>query len=574
MARAPRRRAPEARPCAWYNWDVKLKPALILMLLVVVPLALLAWVGVRLARQEREMALQQVRDLLTDRLRDIDRRIGDHCDELERQMRRLTAIETYEADALREIGREDARVLQLFVIGPDGRLLYPDPLGPLNRNEEEFLTRASQIITDRELQRAAAAQMEGWRAPTPSPAKSPGPLPGTSPAESTPESGWFVWYWGRGLNLVYWHRRESGHIVGAALDRSRWIADLIAILPDTPQRTDGEREEDGIASQIRLVDSASQPVYQWGAYSPPEDAAAICEIPLSSPLSAWRLQQFVPAERLAGGATSSIYFNLGTGLAVAALALVAMAVYFYREYARDIREAARRVSFVNQVSHELRTPLTNIRMYADLLESDLDGVEGESAERSRGRLNVIQLESQRLSRLIGNVLTFARQQRKALRLNPAACRIDEVVGRVVERFRPSLAQLGIECDFKAQAGRVVEADADAVEQIVGNLINNVEKYAADGKWMEITTRFQNGRTLIGVSDRGPGVDRSAREAIFQPFWRGSHSVSGAAGTGIGLSIARELARLHGGDVTLLNADRGAVFLVELSTPEVVRRGSL
>jgi signal transduction histidine kinase len=285
-------------------------------------------------------------------------------------------------------------------------------------------------------------------------------------------------------------------------------------------------------------------------------------------LSAWRLQQFVPAGRLAGETTSGLYFNVGTGLAVAAIGLVALAVYFYREYARDIREAGRRVSFVNQVSHELRTPLTNIRMYADLLESDLDGLSGESAEPFRKRLNVIQLESQRLSRLIGNVLTFARQQRKALRLNRAPCRIDEVVERVVERFRPSLAQLGIECDFEAGAGRVVEADADAIEQIVGNLINNVEKYAADGKWMGIAMHSRNGRTYIAVSDLGPGVDRSAREAIFRPFWRGSNSVSGAAGTGIGLSIARELARLHGGDVTLTDGDDGAVFQVELATPEV------
>jgi signal transduction histidine kinase len=373
------------------------------------------------------------------------------------------------------------------------------------------------------------------------------------------------------LNLVFWQRRSSGYIVAAALDRSRWIADLIAVLPDTPSSREGSA--DGSLSQIRLIDSTSRAVYQWGSFEPPEGAMAACEIPLSPPVSAWRLEQFVPAERLATRTMPAVYFNVATGLSVAGLGLVALASYFYREYARDIREASQRVSFVNQVSHELRTPLTNIRMYADLLESDLEGLPNDAAEQPRSRLDVIQLESQRLSRLIGNVLTFARHQKNTLRLSRTPCCIDQVVQGVVARFRPSLTQLGVECEFTAGAGRLVRADADAIEQIVGNLINNVEKYAAGGRWVAITTRQENGRTFVTVADRGPGVDFALKDAIFQPFWRGDLSVSGAAGTGIGLSIARELARLHGGDVTLIESEWGAAFQVELATGEAAGEGS-
>jgi len=90
--------------------------------------------------------------------------------------------------------------------------------------------------------------------------------------------------------------------------------------------------------------------------------------------------------------------------------VISLTYYFYREQSREMREAAQRVSFVNQVSHELKTPLTNIRMYAELIEKDAD----ESDERLQRYAGVIVSESQRLSRLIGNVLTFSRKQRRNL----------------------------------------------------------------------------------------------------------------------------------------------------------------
>ena len=552
-----------------YNGFVKLKPLIMLILIVALPLALLGWVGVRLTRHEQQQIEQQMRELLTDRLRDMDRRVAAHFQELSQEMHRLTAIDVFDRDALRQVSREDARVLQIFVIQPDGNLLYPDPLGTLNRNEQEFLTRAAQIISDRELQRAAASLGVESPATSSLQASNQTKLPSEPPSTALSQSGWFVWYWGRGLNLVFWQRRSSGHIVAAALDRARWIADLIAVLPDTPSQLPGSTGVQTL-SRIRLLDSTSKPVYQWGSFEPPVGATAASEISLSPPLSAWRLQQFVPAERLARRTMSGVYFNITTALAVGALGLIALACYFYREYARDIREASQRVSFVNQVSHELRTPLTNIRMYADLLESDLDGLPDEAAVKPRSRLDVIQLESQRLSRLIGNVLTFARHQRKALRLSLTPCCVDHVVQDVLTRFRPSLQQLGVRCEFLPGAAQRVKADVDALEQILGNLINNVEKYAADGKWLSIKTRQQHGRTVILVADRGPGVAPPVREAVFQPFWRGDHSVSGVAGTGIGLSIARELARMHGGDVTLLESEHGALFQVELATPDAGR----
>ena len=96
----------------------------------------------------------------------------------------------------------------------------------------------------------------------------------------------------------------------------------------------------------------------------------------------------------------------------------------------------------------------------------------------------------------------------------------------------------------------------------------MEKYAAAGKVARIETRHKSARTIITVEDDGPGIPRDQRDRVFQPFHRLSDELVGPAGTGIGLSIARSLARMHGGDLTLQESDIGACFRVELHTPLV------
>ena len=105
-----------------------------------------------------------------------------------------------------------------------------------------------------------------------------------------------------------------------------------------------------------------------------------------------------------------------------------------------------------------------------------------------------------------------------------------------------------------------------VEQILVNLFNNVEKYAVQGKRLDIASRQDGERTTILVSDAGPGIPPAEQDRIFQPFYRISNRLEGPAGAGIGLSIARGLARLHQGDLRLVDSATGATFEVELHTP--------
>ena len=380
-------------------------------------------------------------------------------------------------------------------------------------------------------------------------------------------SGWFVWYWGRGLNLIYWQRLASGRIVCVALERSRWMSDLVNELPESiANPTDREllsNKKD--VRTTRIVNSNGATVYQWGD-NPTDDLVLAADITVSQPLNSWRLQMAVDPSIFKSQTT--VGANIVLGIVASSIALIAVAWIFIREYNKELTEAGRRVSFVNQVSHELRAPLTNIRMYAELLGLDLQRVNGIDSEKAQKRLSVVESESERLSRLIGNVLTFAGNQKHKLKLHETTGVVDDCIESVLSSFAPNLEKINLEIKTDFSASKEVRFDSDVLEQIVGNLISNVEKYASDGEHVCVSTRYDNGVSEIVVQDDGFGVKPADRNKIFEPFWRVSNDLKHASGTGIGLSISRELARLHGGDLRLNPTEIGACFVVTLRTTEM------
>ena len=147
--------------------------------------------------------------------------------------------------------------------------------------------------------------------------------------------------------------------------------------------------------------------------------------------------------------------------------------------------------------------------------------------------------------------------------------MDEVLQSVLDHFKPALEAKEIEVQFECGASESESFDADALEQIVGNLISNVEKYGAAGKYMKLTSRRLGDVVEITVTDRGSGLSARERHRIFEPFYRVSSALTdGVVGTGIGLAIARDLARLHGGDLHLDPTEVGARFRVTLQCPPV------
>ncbi len=561
---------------------LKVRLTVVLTLIVVLPLVGLGWLGTRVARNERVVVEQRFNALVLDRLRDVDAGIAAYLAQRERDLFSLPALSGQTVDQLRAMARESATVRQFFVLNDRNELRYPvslelvreyaslrngpDPvpapflqqppspdgaearelsITPLTAEETAFLERTHAIWA-------------GKRIPTNDSGES------RHVNISTQFKGWYAWYWGDGLNLIFWWRDWRGAVVGAELNPVRLAADIIGALPDS--NPESATLADG---RISLIDSKGATIYQWGALEPAKRARPAASLPLRAPLSAWHLQYHAapnPAGTALGG---GVVFNIVSGIVVLGLALMALAVYYHRESSREMREAAQRVSFVNQVSHELKTPLTSIRMYAEMLDGELDG----NDEKARRHVGVIVAESQRLSRLIGNVLTFSRKQRSALKLHRAPGSVDGVIRSVLGHFEPALAAKGLAVAFDAGAARVALFDQDSLEQILGNLLGNVEKYAASGDRVEIHSRQGDGMVSITVADNGPGIPPRERNRVFMPFYRISNRLTdGVTGAGIGLAIARDLARLHGGDLTLEPAEKGACFRVVIHAPAADANG--
>lgn len=524
-----------------------MKPRLIAIftLIVLTPLLLLGWIGIRSLRGEREIVEQRIRELLTDRLREAGSRLDTLLEEHELGLMRSTEDLTLEHAALRAWLFREPLASGLLLLDADGGRVHPPRDGPLSDAESGFLERAEQVWQDRqrfyqERERPRADGGSGVRPVSP----------------HTGAHGWYVWFWGNGIQLLFWRRLDSGEVLGVELNRARFFSDVVDRLPTTV--LDGE----AAAGRTRLMDSRGEILYQWGSHSPPEGREPQASLPLEYPLSAWRLEAFLAPTALERTWSRRMLIQLLPGLLGVGLVLLGLAVYFYRESSRELREAARRVSFVNQVSHELKTPLTNIRMYGELLEKSLP----DDDERIRRYVDVITTESLRLSRLIGNILTFAGKQRGKLELHPRPAVVDEAIESVLAHHAPSLEARGIETRFDAGAPETVPFDPDVLEQILGNLLSNAEKYAAAGRSVTVSSLLEGETIRVTVSDRGPGIPEKHREAVFAPFQRlNDRLTEGISGTGIGLAIARDLARLHGGEVRLVPSETGASFEVTLKS---------
>jgi len=348
-----------------------------------------------------------------------------------------------------------------------------------------------------------------------------------------------------------WWFADGQRVVALEVSGIDLMTELVSQLPDTPVAGKDASDERTV-----LADATGRIVYQWGSRVPAATERPKATVGMSEPLESWTLRHFAAESALPGSIAGTLRTALVAGLAGLGLALGAGAWLIWRARTRESRLAAQRVSFVNQVSHELKTPLTSIRMYADLLKASHEDAEIDEGSPAARHLAVITRESDRLSRLIKNVLTFARGQENRLAIARREGVPDDIVEATLATHRPALEQAKIQVETDLQAKATVALDPDAVEQILSNLLSNVEKYARSGGWVKVSTRVVANpvRVVMTVQDRGPGIAPGQRELVFEPFWRASDRLSdGVTGTGIGLDIARRLARLHGGDLAVVDS---------------------
>jgi signal transduction histidine kinase len=261
----------------------------------------------------------------------------------------------------------------------------------------------------------------------------------------------------------------------------------------------------------------------------------------------------------------SVQSGLPIGVWIAGLALVlGIAVFggylLLRDVNRDFRLNEVRAQFVASVSHELKTPLTAIRMFAETLAMGRTGDERTKSEY----LETIVNESERLARLVDNVLDFSKieQGKKIYRLRPT--RLEEVAGSAARALQFPLAQQGFQLHLTVQDEMPgVQADPDAIQQAILNLLTNAMKYSGDAREIDLRLGARNGDAVIEVVDHGLGMAPDERKRVFEKFYRApSHESHLIAGTGLGLTLVAHIAQAHGGRVEVESAPgAGSTFCI-------------
>jgi signal transduction histidine kinase len=250
-----------------------------------------------------------------------------------------------------------------------------------------------------------------------------------------------------------------------------------------------------------------------------------------------------------------------------ALALFMLAGLYalYRMVAVQLHFAERRENFVSAVSHELKTPLTAIRMYGELLRDDL--VANDATRRDYYAL--ITSESERLSRLVDNILRLAQIER-AEPLRAIAARPGAIVRAALELLEPRAKELGFElCADITDPLPAVQLDGDSLTQIVFNLLDNAFKYArnASDRRIDVQCRARPSGVSLTVRDRGPGVADEDITRVLEPFFRsGSELVRRHEGVGLGLALVKGMVEQMHGSVECHNAQPGFEVRVLLRSP--------
>ncbi|MDA1044640.1 MAG: HAMP domain-containing sensor histidine kinase [Verrucomicrobia bacterium] len=553
---------------------MKLRSIVLYWVLLLVPTLAICTATFRLLREEQGRQQLRERQSATARaegLRDaLLLGITAVQDELIDRLRRVPEGEA--ALLVEDWERGNPMVRHAFVWRSHEGLLYPPAQGAYNDTERRFVQRYEGLFAGRvtfdSASMSSLVQTEEARAPQKeslytsvqklkrSSRAMANPYYGevateqqkgglnVLPAQVMPAMGWVPWFTENQLDLLGWIRyRPDGKVYGVELEMMAVLSRLVELLQ-------GRVPDSWV---VVLRNGMGSPIYQAGGSALQSASSPSASLALEPALPHWRLEVFAPP---GSGVFAGQAFMLLSGLVLAifVIAIVSGGGMLTWQAVRTSRDARRKTSFVSNVSHELKTPLTSIRMYAELMR------EGRVADPDKQQhyLSVIADESQRLTRLVNNVLDFGRLEQGHKKYTLLDVELGAFLKTFVDMNQLRFRNAGMTLDVANPADPVhVRTDLDALEQSLLNLVDNAIKYAHAGK--AVTLQLVEARDVcrIHVLDRGPGIPRAQRKRIFEKFHRIDGSLTASQpGSGLGLSIARGLLRDLGGDLLYRPRDGG------------------
>ena len=368
----------------------------------------------------------------------------------------------------------------------------------------------------------------------------------------------------------FWDREGQRHVsLGeqvalAAVIQGAAAGPLLAVLRRNEQELRRDVLEKTLAglegqSVLAVLDGSDRPVY---APRPLDRAQRVLTVPFGEALPSWRLALYEPeglAPRDAVRRQAALFIVLLLGVIGFGLAAS------YRLVRRESEMARLKSDFVANVSHDLKTPLALIRMFAETLE--MNRVPSEASRQQY--YGVITRESERLTRLIDNVLDFSRIEGGRRRYDLALGHVEPVVHQVLDAFRYPLSQGGFKVDVSVEPDLpAVRLDAEALAQALANLVDNAMKYSGDRRGLGVSAARAGHEIRIEVSDDGIGIPPSEHARIFEKFYRiGTSDTQGRRGSGVGLTLVKHIVEAHAGRVTVdSRPGEGSRFIIHLPVP--------
>ena len=236
-----------------------------------------------------------------------------------------------------------------------------------------------------------------------------------------------------------------------------------------------------------------------------------------------------------------------------------------REKLQNLENGRR--EFVANVSHELRSPITSIKGFA---EGMAEGV--IPPEEHPKYLRLVADESNRLSRLVGDLLELSRLERDDATLKMTEFDMNEMLRRAVIRRMNDLdeREIEVECDFREDPC-MVRADSERIEQVVINLLDNAIKFTEEKGKILLRTEIRDGQAEITVWDDGPSIPEEDRPKVFDRFFTSNRAHTSGKGTGLGLSICQRILTMHEKEIRLADTAAGTAFVFSLDAVSESRR---
>jgi signal transduction histidine kinase len=341
----------------------------------------------------------------------------------------------------------------------------------------------------------------------------------------------------------------------------RWGRTLVDLLPRPLDRIPWIKLKISI---LLLASGAAGAVYLWQEYRwlPPVTItmAALAVVLLTAQVLAHGMTR--PLREMTAAARAMAQGDYTQRVRATSRDEVGQLAAAFNRMAADLAAAdQQRRELIANVSHELRTPIAALQA---VLENVSDGV----AEPDPATLRVALAQTERLGRLVAELLDLSRIDAGALSLRPEDIDLEPMLAEAVAEARVAADAAGRDVAFRLDvrpSALVVHADRGRMHQVVANLLDNAARHAPPGTEVGVTGRKNGGEIVIEVRDEGPGIAPEDRDRVFHRFTRGERAVGG--GTGLGLAIARWVVDLHGGQIAI---GPGPGCRIRVSLPTTLR----